>query len=516
LRGILKRFIVRNQSPASGPKAYIPEGGPGFQRWNKQEVSAMIANHKSHRVLTVFFLTVMFFLIAQTFSFAAKDKKKKYVMTEVELQSELMSYADRFVSIISQAYEDYDELKPKSDARHVILGDLVFSLSSVYTIAAQPNPQVGLLDMVAMTTLGRIIYEDNMRRKYGKSTDVLVAGFRQMEKDIWRIAAKVLTKEQQAELRQLILLWHKNNPDKVVYNYLRFSDFAAQRRNSTLVKKSQTGGLFKTVQEVTQQVEETRMLAERGIFLATRLPLLTGNFAEIWMSQLLVSPEANKILADIHTVSTVSERMATVAEQLPDQLMKDISKLRWQTVNQVMKGIDEWSEKTLNDVFARVAIERGEFISQFMNRLIGEQRNLLEAILSEEQQATGLVTELRKAIEGGNTLLLTANTLSEKFNVGQPSAKPKDSKPFDIKEYQDTIAEVTTLVETTNQLVGTVGLEKLLPELIKAIDQVGNEGEELIDHSFRQAVLLILIAMGAYVIARLIYNYLNKKLINPS
>jgi len=52
-----------------------------------------------------------------------------------------------------------------------------------------------------------------------------------------------------------------------------------------------------------------------------------------------------------------------------------------------------------------------------------------------------------------------------------------------------------------------------LPELVKAIDQVGNEGEELIDHSFQQGILLILIAMGAYVIARLIYNYLNKKLI---
>jgi len=90
------------------------------------------------------------------------------------------------------------------------------------------------------------------------------------------------------------------------------------------------------------------------------------------------------------------------------------------------------------------------------------------------------------------------------------------SKPFDIKEYQDTIAEVTTLVETTNQLVGTVGLEKLLPELVKAVDQVGNEGEELIDHSFRQGVLLILIAMGAYVVARLIYNFLNQKIINPS
>ena len=434
-------------------------------------------------------------------------------MTEVELQSELMSYADRFASIITQALEDFETLNPKPQARQVILSDLVYSISAVYTIAAEPNPQVGLLDMVAVTTLGRIIYEENIRRKYGKSTEVLGDGFRQLEKDIWSITAKVLTSEQRGELRQLILLWRKQNPDKVVYNYLRFSDFAAQRRNSTLVKRVQTGGLFKTVQEVSQQVEETRMLAERGIFLGTRLPLLTGNFAEVWMSQLLVSPETSKILADVHTFSTVSERLAKVAEQLPNQIMKDVSKLQKQTVNQVMADINDWSVVTLDNVMAKVAIERGAFIDQFMNRLIGEQKIALEALMTEEQRVTGLVTELRKTIEGSNTLLLTVNTLTDKFKVGEPSPEPKDSKPFDIKEYQDTIAEVTTLVETTNQFVGTVGLEKLLPELVKAIDQVGNEGEELIDHSFQQGILLILIAMGAYVIARLIYNYLNKKLI---
>ena len=255
------------------------------------------------------------------------------------------------------------------------------------------------------------------------------------------------------------------------------------------------------------------MLAERGIFLGTRLPLLIGAFAETWMSQMITNQEAQKILADVHTFSTVSERLAKVAEQLPDKVMKDVSKLQKQTVNQVMKGIDEWSEKNLNDVMARVAIEREAFISQFMDRLLGEQKIALEALLTEEQRATALVTELRKTIEGSNTLLLTVNTLTDKFNVGEPSPEPKDSKPFDIKEYQDTIAGVTTLVESTNQLVGTVGLEKLLPELVKAIDQVSNEGEEIIDHSFRQGVLFILIAMGAYVIARLVYKYLNKKLI---
>ncbi|CAB1058674.1 hypothetical protein D1BOALGB6SA_3430 [Olavius sp. associated proteobacterium Delta 1] len=474
----------------------------------------MVFYPSSHRILTTLFITVILLLIIQTFCFAAKrDMKKGYVMTEVELQSELMSYADRFASIMSQDFEDFDSQKPGRQARRFILNDQAYSLSAVYTIAAEPNPQVGLLDMVAVTTLRRTIYEDNMRRKYGRSIDVLVAGFRQLEKDVWRMAAKVLTKEQQGELRQLILYWRKNNPNKIVYNYLRFSDFASHRRNSTLVKKVQAGGMFKTVKEVTQQVEETRMLAERGIFLGTRLPLLTGHFAEVWMSQLLVSPETNKILADVHTFSTVSERMAKVAEQLPDKVMKDASKLQKQTVNQFMTGINQWTDVTLDKVMADVAIEREAFINQFMDRLIGEQNNALAALMSEEQRVTGLVTELRKTIEGSNNLLLTLNTLTEKFKVGEPSPEPKESKPFDIKEYQNTIGEVTKLVESTNHLVGTVGLEKLLPQLIDAIDRVEGEGEELIDHSFRQGVFLILIAMGAYIIARLIYNFLNKKLI---
>ena len=73
----------------------------------------MIFNRTPNRLLTVFFLTLMCFLIVQTFSFAAKDKKKGYVMSEVELQSELMSYADRFASIITQALEDFETLNPK-------------------------------------------------------------------------------------------------------------------------------------------------------------------------------------------------------------------------------------------------------------------------------------------------------------------------------------------------------------------------------------------------------------------
>ena len=78
----------------------------------------MIFNPTSHRVLIVSCLVLMCFLMAQTFSFAAKKESKKgYVMTEIELQSELMSYADRFASIITQSLEDFENLKPSPTAR---------------------------------------------------------------------------------------------------------------------------------------------------------------------------------------------------------------------------------------------------------------------------------------------------------------------------------------------------------------------------------------------------------------
>ena len=72
---------------------------------------------------------------------------------------------------------------------------------------------------------------------------------------------------------------------------------------------------------------------------------------------------------------------------------------------------------------------------------------------------------------------------------------------------------MTKLVESTNRLVAAVGIENLLPELVKAIDEVGGEGQELVDHGFRQGVFFMLIVVGAYVFGRLIYNYLNIRLI---
>lgn len=442
----------------------------------------MAIHNLKHRIFLANVLVFALIFTTHILCFAAKKKDKakdkKYIMTEIELQSELMSYADRFASILISAFEEFDASKPPPEIRHVIMGDTVHSLSAAFTIAADRNPQTALLDMVVLATLGRIIYEDNMRRKYGTAIEVMAKGYGQMETDIWGIAAKVLVEEQQEELRQLILKWREKNPEQVVFNYVRFSGFAAQPRTSTLVKRGKAGGLFKSIRQVTEEVGETRMLAERGLFLGTRLPLLTGYFGEIWMSQMIVNPEAQKILTDVHSFSSVSERLANIAEQLPDKIMD------------------------------QVAIERKAAIDQLMDRLVGERKIAFEELKAEEQQIKGLVSQLRLALAEGNNLLVSATALTEKLNLDL-------GEPADAEE-SNTIEKLTTLVEETNRLVNSVGLEELLPQLIKAIDDVERESEELVEHSFRQGILLIVIGMVAFIIAKLVYNYLNKRLIESS
>jgi hypothetical protein len=107
-------------------------------------------------------------------------------------------------------------------------------------------------------------------------------------------------------------------------------------------------------------------------------------------------------------------------------------------------------------------------------------------------------------------------SLLEKFDVGTPSETP--TRPFDINDYRDTVAEVsntaqelTTLVISINQLLTSSGLDQSLPKIDKTVNQVGDIGKEIINHSFRQGVLLLVIWMVVYIAAKVIINYIPKQ-----
>lgn len=442
----------------------------------------MFFNYRSVRILFSILL-VMTIILSLTDDACSKEKSKQkkeesYVMTEAELQAHVMGFADRFAAYISQGFETYDEQEPPLESRRIVLGDTVYSMYAAFTIAADTDPDAALLDMVVMVTLGRLIYEEHWLVKLGPSVESMVAGFRKAEGDIWEIVARVLKPEQQQQLMGLIQKWRRDNPQELQFSYLRVSDYAAERAKSKLARIWKPSGLFKSVEIATKQVEEMRLLAERAMFLATRTPLLAGYFADVWTSQLLISPELKELLTDLH-------RFVEVTENLPKN-------------------------------FAR---ERQALIEQAMDRLAEERKNTIDDFLAQEPRLKGVLTDIKQASTEANQLMISLNS----FTNWLDTETPEGQEPFDINEYKETASEIAaagaqlnSLVEALDRFLNSPGVEKLLPEIENAINAAGDEGEVLIDHTFRQTALLILIGFVAYIIARLTVNYFSKKMENPS
>jgi hypothetical protein len=84
----------------------------------------------------------------------------------------------------------------------------------------QPNPEIGLLDMTVLMTLGRLIYEGNNLLDLGPQVEPMVKAYRILEKDIWDSADPVLSIQQQQELRHLITTWRQENPKQIVFTYI--------------------------------------------------------------------------------------------------------------------------------------------------------------------------------------------------------------------------------------------------------------------------------------------------------
>ena len=428
---------------------------------------------------------------------AKKKKTPDYVLTSAELQLELMSYADRYAATVAQAIDDVERLDPSPEVRRAILGDLVFSAAAAFTIAADADPQLALLDMVVMTTLGRIVYEDYWPEKLGEATAPVIVAFEKLERDIWQVAAPILDADQQQELRERIMSFREANPELSTFSHLRFADFPSRRPESTL-KKKRSGGIFSSVRNITEQVEQTRLMAERAMFLSTRLPLLAGGFADIWVTRLAFNPALEELRGDVNTFAEVSDRLASVAEQLPETINVE----RKETIEQVAKEADALRYEAIEHLFEGVARERQEILKQ---------------LIEEEERLGGLVTELRHTLAEANTLTVSVDTLAQRFDVGAP-LEPGE-KPFDIDDYRATIidsraaiAETNGLVQSANELLNSPGANQLVPSLVAAINQAGETSEGLINHTVIRAMFLILIFLVGLVIARLCYRWLEIRL----
>lgn len=194
----------------------------------------------------------------------------------LELQSRLMSFADRYLAKSSQATENYMKNVKTRDAKEFALSTFVFPGLTVISLAAGDDPATDLIDMLVFVSLQHEVMASGWAQEIlGSHAGELVSIQKNLEDQIWSIGSELLEQKQQAELRRLIQVWRQANPQQRVVTGVRFDDVAKIRGQHAYHKSLRDFfGLLAPIDKAVEETNAIRLLAERGIFLSERMPRL--------------------------------------------------------------------------------------------------------------------------------------------------------------------------------------------------------------------------------------------------
>jgi hypothetical protein len=408
----------------------------------------------------------------QTVRATTPGKKGQSSVDAVELQQTLLRFADEYLTRMAS---DANRLRRGTNAPNAaeILRCKIELGTATCSIASGPNPIANLLDMTVFVTVTRMSVEEYWQPMiFGESAQAMLESSRSAEADMWKLAATVLNAEQQAELHRAIEEWRRKNtqPESIVS--ARAVGFASQVTAGgrggvdaagslkNLLMLDPLTGLDPAVHEVAQ----TRLFAERALFVAQKIPTLLRWHTELLGMNTADIPAVRQLVTNSTQLTAALERFAVVAENLPEQ----------------------------------VSAEREE---------------VLKALQSQEKELMPLVSEVHQSLATGtqmstslNTTLTTFDGLMKRFGVGEPKApgpQKTNAVPFRIQDYtasavqlEATARQLTELLTTLDQTLGSTNLLQLSAQFAPLAKEARNGGREVVDYAFGRGLLLIAVALA--------------------
>ena len=235
-------------------------------------------------------------------------------------------------------------------------------------------------------------------------------------------------------------------------------------------------GPLSGIDPAVREFEQTRLLAERALYYAQRLPVLLDLQLKLTTARLNASPEAEQILNTVREVGELSDAVEQLTVQVPDL----------------------------------IAREREAAIAQLMAEL-----------QVQSDQVRALATDLRGTLEAGTLtaqsldgLVRSTDALVARF-APEPGATPAEpSRPFDINEYTRTITELANAARELQALVREV--DSLSPAMADRVDQLTGEVRGLVDHAFLRVLLLIAAVLAAAIAYRIVASRLARERVPTS
>jgi len=403
----------------------------------------------------------------------------------VDLQEDMLRFADNFVTSTSGAIERLQR-DGKPIPREESLSIKITLATDVYGLASGSNALANLVSLTVLASGARWRVQDYWLPKvYGLSADHMLKTLEARESEIWAIAQRVLSPAMQAELRHSINEWHRTSgsPEGELEAFAStrlVSDVTqhSEKQKTSLMPSSVFALLdidpLSGLDPATRELTETRLFAERALFMGQRMPIVMQWQMELLSLRAMAAPEVKEMITGTSQIGSAADRLSLTMEKLPSQIST-------------------------------------------------EREKVLHALKTEKEDLTDLSRSFTQTLsEGGKMATSTQQALGTFDGVLTHIEKwPSDpsSPPFDIKEYATTALEINRmsqrLTETLKMLQTTLNpalTEPLAKQLAELSRETQTRGEALINFAFQRILLLVGLMALTFVFAGVLYHWLVSKI----
>ena len=398
----------------------------------------------------------------------------------VEVQSKLIRFSDHYLETVTRNMRMLQRDGKAIERRELTRRRIKYT-NEVLAIATGSNAFANLLDMVVLVTLTRMRVEAYWAEQSKDVTlEPFMKVFRESEADIWRISSTVLAPEQQTELRAALSGWLKRNPKLRFMPDMADLDFVAEiRRLSRNRSSSAPASVFNLLMidplsgldPAAKELAETRLMAERALFLSRHLPELIRWETEYLTMSTMEVPQVAKLLSDASKLSESADRFSQMSQKLP------------------------------------------ELISS-------EREQLVMTLKSERQGLTALAAESKHALTAGKQMADSANATLKSFQavMAQLGQKPSDpnAEPFRIRDYTAAAAQIShtserlaDLLGLFNQTIGPDNVKTLSARMEALTNRAETSSKDIVDYAYRKVIVGSALICAMALSAALAYQLIS-------
>lgn len=415
-------------------------------------------------------------------------------ITAAELDQLTNAFADNYVAQLASAC---DEVKLKStDPRVIADADSLklISATSVFDIVTGVDPFGQMLDLVMMISLQHIVWveEGGAARRLGPASDSIVATIRDARTEVLALAARAMKPDQVALLIEQARDWRAKNLNITYVGFVRFGDAASARALAVAEDVRKGGGLLSPVSNVVDSLERSRKIAERGLYLAKRLPMLLGWQADEVVNGLMSRNDVRAALDSLHNLGDALERtqtqLARVADVVPAERQAIVEELRKQQA-----AIDQ----TLAQVNSTIAAG---------SALLDRAQQTTTAVSSIVDQTTKASASLQQSLTEADKLLAHLETTGIITRDADGRGRGLEGLNATADKLAAAARELNQLTQSSNALLSSPDLAKRIAELDTIADQRMTQAQRGTERLARTVFNLVAGIIGLALLAGLVYQ----------